>query len=212
MMGRKLARCLIPLALCILLAGCMDPLRKIQIVSLGKPTRSGDIEIFTVVGTDEKGTKRPVSAEWELAGENGLLIEPSGHAAYVLALAPGSSTLTARKGELVATAEFSVYEPALSKIVMMEGIGATGTILRQGQYCSLFVVGYDQHDREMRVDPDWSVTEELGFFTKLEDTGWRSNVRFDAVNAGTGTITASQEGKSADFSMTVLPVFVIGGK
>lgn len=211
-MGRRLACCLLPLAICLLLAGCMGDTKMIRIVSLGKPTRPGDIEIFTAVGTDADGTKRPVSAEWELAGGNGLLIEPSGHAAYVLALAPGSSTLTARKGELVATAEFSVYEPALSKLVMMEGIGSTGTILRQGQYCQLFVVGYDQHDREMSIDPDWSVTDELGFFTKLEDTGWRSNVRFDAVNAGTGTITASQEGRSADFSMTVLPVFVIGGR
>ena len=212
MMRRNLACCMLISALCLLLTGCMGEPKAIKIVSLGKPTRPGDIEIFTVVGTDVKGTKRPVSAEWELEGDNGLLLVPTGHAAYVLALAPGNSTITARKGDLDATAEFSVYEPELSELVMLEGTSSTGTIMQQGQKCALFVVGYDQFDREMRIDPEWGVTEDLGVFTKLDDTGWRSNVMFEALKAGSGTITASQDGRSATYSVRVLPVFVFGAR
>lgn len=100
----------------------------------------------------------------------------------------------------------------MEKLVMLEGTSFPGITLWQGQKCSLFVVGYDQHDREMKIDPDWSVTDELGSFSKTGDTGWRSNVMFEAMKAGNGTITASQDGKSATCSVIVLPVFVIGGR
>lgn len=212
MMRRLLSCCLLLMLICLGIAGCTGDPKAIRIVSLGKPVRAGDVEIFTVIGTDAKGTKSPVSAVWELQGDNGLLLQSSGHAAYVFALAPGSSMITARKGELQATAEFSVYEPALERLVMLDNTNFMGTTLKQGQKCSLFVVGYDQFGREMKIDPVWSVTDELGSFSKTDDTGWRSNVTFEAIKAGNGTITASQDGKSATCSIIVLPVIVIGGR
>ncbi len=117
MKTRKLLQLVMAIIISISVAGCIGAPASLEIVHLGKPVRPGDIETLTVLGVDRRGGMKPVIADWSLEGDNGLLFNSSGHAAYIGALSPGTSKVTARKGNLVGISTFEVYEPMLTKMI-----------------------------------------------------------------------------------------------
>jgi hypothetical protein len=205
MKARKLLQLAMVIMISFSIAGCTKEPTSLRIVHLGKPVRPGDIETLTVLGVDEMRGTRPVISDWSLEGVNGLLLNSTGHAAYVFALSPGTARVTARKGDLVATSDFDVYEPVLAKLILLEHSSFTGIEMQVGEKSSLYVNGYDQFGRDLKIDPVWSVTDKLAVFSEREDYEWHSNIYIEAIKGGTGTITVEQDGISTSIMLVVHP-------
>lgn len=185
--------------------GCTNEPIGIEIVRLGKPVRPGDLETLTVLSVDEKDRTKPVIANWEVDGDCVALLNSAGHAAYVLALTPGIYSVTAIKGDLVDTKEFAIYMPVTSKIICINDYPDIKIRMLVGESKEIPAYGFDQYGREIHMDLEWSVTDGLGEFTKLEEQGWTSRTSFKATKGGIGWITASEGEASASFLIAIWP-------
>jgi len=183
----------------VMLSGCIKP-TEITIVPDTVILRVGETRDFVATGTFNKYEKDVKNALWSLSNPSvGTLSTEKGTKVTFSATTAGDSTLYAAIGTVEGTAEIEVYVPELTTIVALpEELEFTDG----DTYDGFIVVGYDQHDREMDIDPDdivWSADAQIGTFD-----GWMFTADLgDATEDVTGTITATLGTLSDTIPVTV---------
>ncbi len=160
---------------------------KLEIEPSQQTYEAGATINFKAVGYDEYGNKKPVSAEWSLAGEAARLKEGG----QVVMKQPGDISLFAKTDNLSRGLPITIVAGKPAKIELTPD----QISLMAGQSKKIGVDGYNSNGYPLPVDVTWSVENELG---TMSDDG-----SFLAEKAGKGKITAKVNGVSDEVSVTV---------
>lgn len=184
----------------IMLGGCaFGPYDYIEILSIGRAVRPGDVIVFTALGVNSDGETNVVKATWSFSGTAGLLLNSDGPTADFLAVMPGKGTLTAAKGNARGSIEIDVYLPVLTSISI------TPSELRVAKNATaLFsATGLDQHKRPVPCNPEWSVVGAIGVLSS--ETGTSVTLTTPGIGAE-GKIIAKQGDIAAEAAVEVYPL------
>lgn len=184
----------------IMLGGCtFGSYESIEILSIGRAVRPGDVVMYTALGVNSDGETRVVKATWVLSGTAGVLINSDGPTADVLAVMPGKGTLTATKGKAKGSIEIDVYLPVLSGI----SITPSECKVPKNSSASFSAAGYDQHKRPVPCNPEWSVVGAIG--TLSSDSGTMVTLKTPGIGAE-GKLIARQGEVVAEAAVEVYPL------
>lgn len=182
-------------------AGCGQKLVGIEILASPRPVYHGEYASLTAIGQFEGWGKRPVIVNWYAEGDSCVNWNPTGPDTLFVAAKPGITVFTAMKDGFIDTYEVNVLP---SKIVRME-ISSIAE-MEIGDIFGVYARGYDQMGRMLLLDPNWSVTDELGEFYEMEDfQGFGCAKQFKALKGGVGTISVEKDGTVATTLLIVNP-------
>lgn len=200
---KRIILALAVVVLAISMQGCIDGFSSIKVIRLGRPVHSLEIDTLTAFGIGADGSSKPITVDWLIEGECALLLDDVGYAASVLATKPGSYFVTVSKGKLIGTAEFDIYLPITEKVVCFSDDSDKRIDMKVGSTCELKAYGFDQYGRQASLEPVWTVTQELGEFTELEDDECYSRVSFTGTKGGIGEVSVA-DGEASDSIMLVI--------
>lgn len=198
---RKALLVLVLAILVMTVAGCGQKLVGIEILSSPRPVYHGEYASLTAVGQFEGWGKRPVVVNWYAEGDSCVNWGSTGPYTTFVAAKPGTTVFTAMIDGFSDTFEVNVLP---SKIVRMEI--STIAEMEIGDVFGVYAKGYDQLGRMLLLDPNWSVTDELGEFSEMEDfQGYGCAKQFKALKGGVGTISVEKDGTVATTLLVVNP-------
>ncbi len=182
-------------------AGCAPKLAGIEIIGPPRPVMQGDWPTLTAVGIYEGWGRMPIAVEWSETGDACAHSDCATHTTMFIAVWPGTSIFTASRNGFSDTYEVTVHP---SKVVRIE---TPGTIeMWAGETRNLWARGYDLLDRTILMEPDWSVSDELGEFQDWEGYVGSASVKlFKALKGGVGKISVEKDGTVGEILIIINP-------
>ena len=198
-MRRSIRLLIMPLLLAALLSGCgFKPVTIELRTSASLPIRQGDAVTIAAMGIDSSSKERPISVTWSAdPALAGTFSKTTGSTVVFNASATfaGDVVITGVSDILQDTLNTAVYAPVLELLA----IAPASWTLADGASKVFIATGLDQHERPFAVNPDWGILGGIGWV----DPSSGSSTTFYATALGTGTITATQGGKSGSSVITV---------
>ncbi len=154
---------------------------------------------FTVTGYDQYNQQLSCNPSWSISPKLGTFSPADGETTTFTANSSGTATITTIDGIITDSVDITIKEaPGLAEIVISP---ASPPELYEGDTQNFYASGYDQYGNYFLINPEWSVTGNIG--TVAPQTG--TSINFTATTPGSGTVVVSEGEFSDSAEVTVKP-------